>query len=294
MNSDIAARVIGIIASLTGFLAFILNIIGDSVPGIWKPRLLLFGCISCAIGAMVLVFPHQTKDFLNRIHSTLPSATPWITILIAIMVGFIYVRMYPLKPTISRIDLSTNLGSLFNSWMDYNDSLQSHIRAFGENENLMWIIDAKMQARFSYRVEGKRPPPVNSDHSSGGYMTFYDRPIDKEQFSKFIIQCRATEYQGDPDFGIRLVVDDESDVGNRRQKVIYDLPSVNNYGYKITNKWNTLSIDIGDFIQKRVDAPFAVGINANTINKFVVYISAKTANQCPKATLWFREVAFNK
>jgi hypothetical protein len=254
----------------------------------------LFGAV-LAIAAVTTAYILRawlTAPYL-RLHGIATHLTPWMGVvgLVAIVLIYRAVRP-PLPPTTIPIVIDTITGGIFNSWESLADA-KGHIRAWGAKDRLQWALDDNGTGYFSYETD-LASPATRQDESSGGYVTFYETPCDIRVYRHVKFALRATDYTGVPDIGVRLVVDDLSSSARNRERVIYELPSLNRYrraAPKVSRDWQIFVVDARDFTQTRL-LPSAPSEDRRThINKLVFFVDQTIAAASPRATLWVRDVA---
>lgn len=186
-------------------------------------------------------------------------------------------------------------GGIFNS----ANSQRAHkdaVLAWGQKPgDPSWVIVGNTEIRFSYKGDlavYERYPEA----TSGGFFTFYTQPVDRTLYSHLKFSCKVTDAAADanPDFGMRVALDDPKAAGER-EKVVYELPSIVEYFQgkrKIDSNWQEFSITTKDFYQQPLTAPVPDGLNPNAVNKVVFYLSYRSVRNCPHGTLWFRDLTF--
>ena len=169
------------------------------------------------------------------------------------------------------------------------------LEAWGERPgDLMWGISGSGESYFSYKSDlnllAKAPEAV-----SGGYMTFYDRPCNRQDYRQLKLECRVTDAKGSsPDFGITLALDDPHAVGER-ERLSYELRSLAEYNkgaVTIDSTWREFSIDVDAFRRLPPIAPPPPSLDSNAVNKIVFIVGYQNLKTCPQGTLWFRNVTF--
>ena len=186
-------------------------------------------------------------------------------------------------------------GGIFNS-ANSQPVHKDAVLAWGQKPgDPSWIIVGNTEIHFSYKgdlaVYEKYP-----EATSGGFFTFYTQPIDRTLYGQLQFSCKVTDAAADanPDFGMRIALDDPRATGER-EKVVYELPSIVEYFQgkrKIDSNWQDFSIATEDFYQQPLAAPVPAGLNPNAVNKVVFYLSYRSVRSCPHGTLWFRDLMF--
>ncbi len=299
--------VFGVFGLVIGLASFVLSFIEKA----WlQERELWVRGAGVAIVTVTLLFLVRRKVFqaVGWVHTGLNRSIPWLAgfgflliISILTLTILIFLAVKPSsKPVPIAVDSSVSItfdrakGAIFNSWQNQYPQ-KRHIIATGEQGKLIWEIDEHGAASFSYKVNVSMQPS-DSNISSGGYMTFYGRPFDRLAYRAISFTCKATGTNGRADLGIRLAVDEPLAQGDR-ERVTYELPSLKPYNKAsspLNESWQTFTIDISEFKQKRFEPPLPDGIEENSINKIVFFVTKDIVKNCPKATLWFRDVTLIK
>jgi|ERR1700686_1041760 len=232
------------------------------------------------------------------LHNWLNHFVPWFVVLGLILSLAIYLAVQPSQKVIT-IPLMRGNGAIYDSW-DYQPQLNHYISASGEPNNQMWVIDQEGVAKFSYRINSD-VQQNDPNASSGGYMSFYATPCDRLTYREVSFDSKATAISGQTtnsqfDVGVRLVVDDPNSTGSNREIVIYEVPSLKAYyrgQRQLDNNWQTFTLDLNNFTQKVVGRlPPPPGVDGNSINKIVFFISNDIVKNSPEGTLWFRDIKF--
>lgn len=286
---------ISVACFLLALAAFIIPFFEDLLPQyrIWSTGARLIIAVS-----IVFIFWEPIKRFWKsierprrKLQETFRKLMPWLIPVNLILSLLILLLVQPLHKTLE-IEIDKTRGAIFNSWANQPEQ-PKQIWAWGNHGDLMWVIDDQGAARFSYEIDSTVTNP-DPNASSGGYVTFYNKPCDRLVYREVSFKCRATNFRGMPDIGIRLAVDDPKATQDR-ERVTYELPSLNTYlkGKKnIIDFWQTFTIDIGDFVMKRVEPPLPRGVDENTINKIVFFVNSEIVENCPEGTLWLRDIIF--
>ena len=158
-----------------------------------------------------------------------------------------------------------------------------------------WVIVGNTEIRFSYKGD-LREYEKYPEATSGGFFTFYTQPVDRTHYGVLKFSCKVTDAAPDanPDFGMRIALDDPKATGER-EKVVYELSSIDEYFQgkrKIDSNWQEFSIATKDFYQQPMTAPVPEGLNPNAVNKVVFFLSYRSVRNCNRGTLWFRDLTF--
>lgn len=260
----------------------------------WSTKLVII--LITSLVTLVLLFIFFRKTILKsweKIFFFFKNSMPIFVVLNLVFCFFIYKSVHS-KVNQRFIEIKREKGAIFNSWF-HQPSHKKQIFAWGSlDHNLMWTLDEDKSGRFSYDIDTTITNP-HPDACSGGYITFYDRPCDRLTFNTLSFKLRATDFEGKPDIGIRLAVDDPKSTQDR-EKVAYELSSLNSYldnKKSISNNYDYYVIDVSDFDMKRIEPPLPDGIDENTINKIVFFINGNIVNSCSKATIWIKDITFN-
>lgn len=250
--------------------------------------------IGISLLIIFVMFRKYIKEVLRILQLNLRNLMPWLIPVNVILCFIILLIVKPTQQTFE-IQFDKTRGALFNSW-ESNLTQPRQIYVYGQHEgDLMWVINPTGAGCFSYQTDTNVTNP-DPRASSGGYMTFYDKICDRLIYREVAFKCKATNFDNKtPDVGIRLAVDDPKTAPQDREKVTYELQSLNAYfkgKKKVTNFFQTFTIDLGDFEMIRNEPPFPKGIDINTINKIVFFINSEIVDDCPQATLWFRDIVF--
>lgn len=284
------------LASLVAVTLEILILILDHVVPTWEnfrasTPSLAYGILGLTVIATIAVV---FRPVTRKAHKLLLAASPWTSFPILGVCLLLWLQIKPPQARGHGSDkVSFHDAALFNSWDD-QPSQSRYIYAFGSPTLLMWLIDDEGAGRFSYVVD-RSVTHGDRGISSGGYLTFYDAPCDRLSHKRFTFSCKASDFDGTPDIGIRLCVDEPTAIGRRRERVAYEISSLAKLldgRQRLSRSWQHFEVDIGEFRQVRVDLPLPEEIDANTINKVVFFIDPVIAKKCNKATLWFRDIEF--
>ena len=183
--------------------------------------------------------------------------------------------------------------AIFNSWENAVAGTHTrYITASGSGpaeSKLKWAVGLNgTEGTFSYRVDSQITPEGNE--SSGGWVAFYEDPIDRLRYRSVSLRCKVEKADGVPDVGIRLVVDNPGSTGDR-ELVVYELSSLAAIA-PLTTDWQLYDIDLAHFVLKTSRPPMPKGLDANTVNKIVFFVTPGIAERCDGATLSFRDVEF--
>ena len=219
---------------------------------------------------------------------------PWL-VSINLILSIILLLIVQPKQQTAEIKIEREQAALFNSWEYISEQLKQ-ISVWGEYKgDLLFALNKEQRAGyFTYEIDTTVKNP-DKYASSGGYVTFYNKICDRLIYREVSFQCKGTNFEGRPDIGIRLTVDDPNATPQNKERVTYELSSLNAYlkGKKSINQfWQTFTIDIGDFDMKRAELPLPRGIDKNTINKIVFFVNSETVVNCQEGTLWFRDIIF--
>lgn len=286
VNKKIAifGLVVGLITTLLSFFELASSVNAILIRGM--------GVVT-VLGTLFWLFRKSLPSLYLWLYRRLDHMQPWFVFLILIIGIFIYQNIKP-STQITHIPFNRGNGAIFNSWQ-HQSHQNKHVIAFGNKKplDLMWVIDEYGTAHFSYETD-LMVLPNDSLASSGGYLTFYRKPCDRLLYREISFDCRATNVIGMADVGIRLAVDNPNATGDR-ERVTYEIPSLKSYyngKRSVDGNWQNFSIGIGDFTQTRVETPLPQGVDENTINKVVFFVNLNIIKNCPKATLWFRDITF--
>jgi serine/threonine protein kinase len=217
-------------------------------------------------------------------------------LLVGLNVGGLRDRLFSTKPAVPplKVVFYSRSGAIFNSLASH-PAIKDALVAWGEKPgDLNWDIKDEGEADFSYKSDlsllGSRYA------ASGGFMTFYDKPCDLRAYQQLRFECRVTGTDPDakPDLRVRLALDDPRATGEK-ERITYDLPSLSAYfrgDRPLTASWQTFSIDLKKFRQQPVSAPLGEGLDKNSVNKIVFFLTPEEARNCPQGTLWIRNVSF--
>ena len=261
----------------------------------WSTKLIIIIIITSIVtlGLLFLFFRKMIMKIWGKILSFFKISMPIFVVLNLVFSFFIYKSVHS-NVNQRFIEIKREKGAIFNSWL-HQQSHKKQIYAWGSlDHDLMWTIDKDKSGRFSYNIDDTITNP-HPDACSGGYITFYNRPCDRLTFNTLSFKLRATDFDGTPDIGIRLAVDNPKDAQDR-EKVTYELPSLNSYldnKKSISNNYEYYAIDIGDFKMTRIEPPLPDGIDENTINKIVFFINSDIVHSCSEATIWIKEITLN-
>ena len=199
------------------------------------------------------------------------------------------------KPAPVKILFFPNSGGIFNS-ANSQPAHRDAVLAWGQKPgDPSWVIKGNNEIHFSYKGDLSTYEKF-PEATSGGFFTFYTQPIDRSLYSKLLFSCKVTDAAKDanPDFGMRIALDDPKATGER-ERVVYELPSIVEYFQdkrKIDSNWQDFSIAIEDFYQQPLTAPIPAGLNPDAINKVVFFLSYRSIRNCNHGTLWFRDLTF--
>jgi hypothetical protein len=230
---------------------------------------------------------------LKQIDQLVIRLAPWLAVIALFISVLIYLAIKPPKEAF-QISFDSRTSALFNSW-DHGQT-PKYFEAYGDADNVMlWTITDRRTAYFNFRSFSPLPQSDDSA-SSGGYITFYDKPCDRLIYGELSFKCRITDTTDpQPDLGIRLAVDDPHEEPTKRERVMYELASVNKYlngKQRIDDTWQTFTIDIRNFQQKRYMPPFPSQISATTINKIVFFINVAIIHNCKHGRIWISDILF--
>ncbi|MBI4164097.1 MAG: serine/threonine protein kinase [Acidobacteria bacterium] len=198
------------------------------------------------------------------------------------------------KPAV-KILFFPDSGGIFNS----ANSVPAHknaVLAWGSKPgDPSWVINGNTEIHFSYKGD----PAVYEKFpaaTSGGFFTFYTQPADRTVYGQLRFSCKVTDEapNANPDFGMRIALDDPKATGER-ERVVYELPSVVEYFQgkrKLDSTWQEFSIPTEEFYQQPLTTPLPAEVNPNAINKVVFFLSYRSVSNCPHGTLWFRDLTF--
>jgi hypothetical protein len=284
-----ARRWISIIGFVLAISAY-LGRVGALLPDPWKSRV-NWSALALAFVFLLPLLP-LLITVLKRLHMFLNTVESWLVLAVVVLSMVILRLVLPPSPPL-HLPFDAGKGALFNS-TDSHPELKQHIWVWGESPGvLMWVIDSQRAAHFGYN---SIPAQRDTNASSGGYFTFYGKPCDRKAFHQITFKCRALSPCAIPDVGIRLAVDNPSATGDR-ELVTYEVPSLSRYyeGKKrINGHWQSFTVDLGDFTQTRLLLPIPQGLDEDTINKIVFFVSDAIVRTCAQGELWFRDVTFER
>jgi hypothetical protein len=212
-------------------------------------------------------------------HAVLVSANPWLVFVVLIQTAVILILVWPVSHTSSLI-FDDGTSAVYNSYL-HERKHSRFLQAVGADKSMAWnISDKGRTGYFSYHTNANESPDAIS--SSGGYISFYRNPCDRLTYRSIRFRCKAEKAVGIADMGVRLVVDDPKGAAGSRELIVYKIDSLTKYG-KLSEKWATFDIPIGDFTQEEYRPPFPRGLDENTINKVVFFITHEMAAKCPSA-----------
>ena len=274
--------IIGSVASLLGLGAALLS------DGVSRPLRVILALP--LVGSLLFLFRRPFVQRLKSLHAALERTAPWMLLATLCVTGTILLVVWPVKRA-GVIRFEPEQGATFNSY-DHVTNHTPYITAFGSTTNsLEWIIEAdKRTAAFNYEADVKIKP--SGLESSGAYLTFYENPFDRHGLRSICFECKATGFNGKPDIGLRLAVDDPHGAGDRELRTL-EFSSLAVMG-PIDAQWRKFRIHLSDFKETVRRPPFPRGLDANTVNKIVFFVNTHSASNCPKATLWFRDLSFEK
>lgn len=320
--SDSARRITG---SLIGLLVLIATIIGIK----W-PSLRLLALVGALALALAVVFARDCEAALKWSHAWLVRAVPYL-----VLVGFL-VSIYQFRVSFSgfrgqlggslsdltnilreqgdvtrqilsavskasptvEIEMTNDqtVAGLYNHW-SRNAARDGYTHVFtSEHAGNTWLFaQEEKSTRFSFLRH--RNFQKDSAESSGGYITFYKRPLSRLVYKYLSFYVKVSEASGKPDFGIRLALDDPILQGDDREVVIYEVPSLGQLAKASLNtSWQRFELYIWQFeeVPARHSFPIASGVDANNFNKLVFFVTDTIPEQCDKATFWFRDIVFTE
>jgi hypothetical protein len=190
-----------------------------SLMGWIEPRLVpwvLGAAIVLALGILLWRFLDATVRVYREVHRVAAHLVPWFAFAVLVMSVAIW---FAVQPPGKRhcVEVTRAKGAVYNSW-DRQAFQNKHIYAYGSRPgDLMLIISGLGEAGFSYIVD-PRVPWDDPHASSGFYITFYGKPIDRLVYDEMSFDCKATDVvKGEADVGVRLSVDDPNSAGDRER-----------------------------------------------------------------------------
>ena len=206
------------------------------------------------------------------------------------------------------------LAGLYNSTADYQLEMvkdlpahdvprpqpgYTHVFTNGEQGN-DWVISlgggSGKEASFSFDRHEDGLKAVWA--SSGGYVSFPGAPINRLVYRYLTFDCKATAFEGQPDIGVRLVLNDPRSGGTPwgKEAEVYELKSLNQQPISkpLSITWQKYELDTRDFDPSPAvlpDTPNAV--DSNLINKIVFFLNDQMTRGSAKGTIWIRNVVFS-
>jgi hypothetical protein len=271
---------VAFVGGVAGVVALVPVFLGEPPSTIWK--LLI---VTVLLGSIVFVSHRFCLLLVVQAHRFLSQLVPWAVVLTVFNTAIIfsYVRKSPSVRVVRFVN-----GALFNSYENVGSLHNRFITAYGNDQNkLEWLVeDGQRSGAFSYTTDRNSIP--TSFESSGGYIVFYDHPIDKLQCEELSFECKSLTSTGRADVGVRLAVDNPRATGDR-ELICYEFPSLASLA-NLDESWKEFRIPLRQFHETVRRPPFPEGLDANSINKIVFFVNVTVATNCPKATLWFRDI----
>src|SRR5439155_2627293 len=139
---------------------------------------------------------------------------------------------------------------------------------------LEWVInEGELAAGFSFL---RHPDRQKRDHaSSGGVLTFYNHPCNRTVHEYLSFSCKASESGGEPDFGVRIALDDAKIGEADREYFAYETRSVVSLGNpRPTPRWQRYYIDLWQLerAETRRRFPGDSKMDQNVFNKIVFFV----------------------
>jgi hypothetical protein len=272
------------IAEKVGFLGAIAGLIG-----IWP--VFMQGSKTAKVALAVILFSSLFLLIRRRCisassvaHRILSDATPWLVLTIVITTTATLINVW--QPKSGKI-IAFKDGAIFNSH-DHVTAHKRYIGAFGSDRtSLRWFTETDSHAS-AFRYEANVEITPTGLESSGGYVVFYDDPVDLLTAKELTFECKIVDFSGKPDIGVRIAVDNPRASGDR-ELVCYEFSSIASVAQPDGN-WRHIKIPLNQFREIVRRPPFPEGLDANKINKLVFFVNVPIAKKCPKATWWFRDV----
>jgi hypothetical protein len=255
------------------------------------PRYIRLGIAVALVITVLAVFRRFCSGLFTLLSNVLERMTPWLLLCIAVCSILSLFLLWPPSQPSGLVKFERGQSAVFNS-TDHAKAHTRFITAFGVRKgNMDFVTEDGRLATFTYESNTNAVP--TGLESSGGYLTFYQNARNRDELRALEFECRATETNGIPDIGVRLVVDNPKATGDKELAVL-EIRSLRGLsaGAPLDSRWQKFSIDISDFEQIVLRPPFPPGLDANTINKLVFFVNTAIATNCPKATLWFKDVRF--
>ncbi len=283
----LVATVLGLVASVVGALVAL-------VPSLSLYRTIVISLAVASVLIIVLLclafkYPDKLKAFLRRAERLLRKWNPWLmavglslsapTFILALAIY----HALPVRSDICEVPLFGSSGDLYNSCSKQSDG-HCYIEALAPEKNKDGI------AAFNIQLDptGSRTNTKNNNapHSSGWYIPFWGSPCNRMEYRSFRFSWRASCKLSEPDFGVRLVVDN-ANPRDPKELVVYEKSGVRQLSTK-EGDWFNVALDTRDIKEKSTVA----GVERNRINKVVFFVEPDTADLCGGGTFAFRDVRF--
>jgi hypothetical protein len=169
-----------------------------------------------------------------------------------------------------------------------------------DDQGNAWVVigggASDKQASFGY---DRHESGLQADWaSSGGYVSFPKAPVDRLAYRYLTFDCKVTGSLGQPDIGLRLVVDDQrpSIPEENKEAEVYELKSLNIQpeSKPLSGNWQKFEVDTRSFEESGAIRSLSKdGVDPNRINKIVFFVNDGMTRKSAKGTVWVRYVVFS-
>lgn len=273
---------ISLIGFLLGLIGFLAKLFFRDLPSWFSiSALIIFLC------CVLFLIRNWIYPMLKRTHPHVEMIAPWLIVVLLFLSVLILYNSLPKLNTVVIVKFDEAKGAIFNSWLHQPHT--KHLNAVGENNTPTWrVSDEGVTGTFHFHVDPEKNASFNA--SVGGYITFYAQQIDRLRYDAVTFNCKVSNYDGTPDLGVRLTVDNPKATGDR-EIVSYEVSSLAKYS-TLSAEWQSYSIPLNAFQQIRFEPPFPERIDENTINKIVFFVDNTIGDKCPRATFSISNIKF--